>query len=381
MPFNGIFTKGVIPYIASLSGTLFGVEIEAEGKNIPRPDFEEGSEDPDDDEPMRNDEFREDLIPERWRPVKEHSLRGEGVEYVFRKPYTLEESLETIDELQQMFIKADSWLNGESTRTSTHIHVNMSDCRAGNIATFLATYLLLEEMLFSVLPPIRQKNLFCLRTRHAPATLLFWRQLFGLNPAGVDNTNLRYSALSVTSLFKYGSLEFRGGQGPSMDPGYWAFIKNLVRFFGNLRETAITNPMPVDFLEKLQARGPHSFYAEYFHPFFGAVAGVSEFRLFERGMVSAMTLVKDIQWNEEPAVLSMFDPSVDAVEAPTLSTLEQTWSEIDALIDSYEPLPTIAVPITPPAQAYWTWETASVSPPSPSYYESILASLPPEESN
>lgn len=316
MPFQGTLVRSVCPYISPVSGTVFGVEIEAEGRNIPRPDFSPHQEDYSDEESEYKcqEEFMPGLIPSGWMPEKEDSLRGEGCEYVFEGPMGLEDSIEALNRLREMFIKADSHLNRDSTRTSTHVHVNVSDFLAGNLGTFLTTYLLMEEMLFELLPPIRQRNLFCLRTRHAPATLLFWRKLFGGNPSAMDNTNLRYSALSVQSLFKYGTLEFRGGQGPSMDDDYWMFIKNMLRFFANIRETSISNPNPVAYLEEVASRGPYAFYAENFYPYFGAVPGVSEFRLFEKGMVSARTLVGDIDWEEPQSPLSAFDAAESSLE-------------------------------------------------------------------
>jgi hypothetical protein len=176
--------------LAKRTDGRFGVEIEVEGKNLP----------------INGKDADFDKV---WVTHKEGSIDAEGMEYVFRKPLLLEEVMPALDLLEKNYQQAQSVVN-ESWRAGVHVHYNVQDFTPLELMTFVTTYYLLEDYLLHWCGPDRVGNHFCLRVGDAEGGFLSllktcktkdWRNL--------NTDKIRYQALNLNALLKYGSVEFR----------------------------------------------------------------------------------------------------------------------------------------------------------------------------
>lgn len=165
-----------------------GVEVEIEGENLPR-------------------------APKQWVSTHDGSLRGEGREYVLRVPLSKEDAFKALDSLERAYERNET-ISYQSIRESVHIHINVQDMEILHLFNFITLYLTLEEILVSYCGPSREGNLFCLRASDAK---YLPRALKGLilskNFRGFADDNFRYASMNISSIPKFGSLEFRAMRG------------------------------------------------------------------------------------------------------------------------------------------------------------------------
>lgn len=170
----------------------FGVEVEVEGKNLCDP-------------------------TKGWLTTRDGSLRGayprEACEYIFNKPESLASSVRMIHQLNKNMEK-NSKLNF-SFRCSTHVHVNVQHLTYPQFLAFLYTSVLLENVLMNFCGTERINNRFCLRIQDAELYVDLLKNLFKSSAylGDIRENDLRYSAINIGSVNKYGSVEFRGMRG------------------------------------------------------------------------------------------------------------------------------------------------------------------------
>jgi hypothetical protein len=176
----------------SLKGDV-GIEIECEGKGFVQVDTEV------------------------WRSEDDGSLRGRypdsRVEYVLNKPIPITTVRAAVLELNELIKDAKP---NFSFRTSVHVHVNVLELTEEQLFSFIYTYLLLEEPLFYYCGNTRKCNRFCLRLQDTDSLAQYLYEIFskGIEKAFLYNENhVRYGAINIAALKKYGSLEFRGMRG------------------------------------------------------------------------------------------------------------------------------------------------------------------------
>lgn len=215
-----------------------GVEIECEGKNLPQHNF--GS----------------------WKAVPDGSLRN-GIEYVFKKPLPVKSVEKAMEEISATFKEYDT-LPDFSFRTSVHVHVNCLELEYNHLLNFIYTYLLLESVLMDFCGEARKCNRFCLRLEDAEGMIDVLREMFSYrdNPGNLrafwKEDTMRYAALNVEALPKYGSLEFRAMHG-TVDPEIIIAWTNILV---NIRKFATKFEEPKDIVDYLDANGPAVFLAE-----------------------------------------------------------------------------------------------------------------------
>ena len=164
-----------------------GVEIEVEADNLPHPS----------------------LVDYYWRTERDNSLRGNSAEYVLRKPETLRGVENALKLLEREFEKANTQVR-PTYRAGIHIHVNVQDLTPKQLITYIASYLMLEEVLVRYCDNSRLGNHFCLRMSDASYFMDVMTDVITRGDLAVFNTeDIRYASINVTSLFKYGSIEFR----------------------------------------------------------------------------------------------------------------------------------------------------------------------------
>jgi hypothetical protein len=193
---------------------LFGVEIECEGERLGV---------------VEND---------RWSSKADGSLRGmfpnSAIEWVFQKPMSLKDSILALNEL----VKAQKAVGAKplfSFRTSTHVHINMQDATEDQLCAMIYAYCIVEELLVNFCGPVRKANRFCLSINDGEGILDYFTHLFRVGVAGmrVNENDVRYAALNIASLYKFGSLEVRTMRG-TMDLDVlstWLISLNSLREF------------------------------------------------------------------------------------------------------------------------------------------------------
>lgn len=170
-----------------------GIEVEVEGKNL---------------NPIDSD---------FWKTEDDGSLRGlfpnERSEYVLKKPVKIRSVQGALEELIEH--QKDAKLNF-SFRCSVHVHINVGGLTHEQFLAYLYLVILLEAPLMTLCGEGRIGNRFCLRVLDAEGYVDDLRNAFRDGPlalARVAPAAVRYSAINIASVAKYGSLEFRGMRG------------------------------------------------------------------------------------------------------------------------------------------------------------------------
>lgn len=174
-----------------INDNLFGLEIEVEGSNLPNA-----------------------LPPAYWRVEKDSSLKtAEAWEYVTPKPFdlkTIRKALDVLDSAYQLHLSNVH----DSVRAGVHVHLNVQKWTIKQLMTYATSYYLLEDILLRFCGENREGNLFCLRTRDAEYVLFKLLDVLKTRNLKPLNTDIiRYASLNYLSLFKYGTVEFRGMRG------------------------------------------------------------------------------------------------------------------------------------------------------------------------
>lgn len=179
----------------NVSGDL-GIEIECEGKNLPLAD------------------------PLKWTQVHDGSLRGNFPnscsEYVLPTPLGFAKAMERVEYLIQAGQQNNTTWNF-SFRTSMHVHLNVLSMEEKALQALVYLYSLVEPVLHSYCGKERRHNRFCLRIQDAedtiqPMVYLVTKGVYDFSRTFAAD-NIRYAALNLASLAKYGSIEFRGMRG------------------------------------------------------------------------------------------------------------------------------------------------------------------------
>lgn len=194
-----------------------------------------------------------------WRGEDDGSLRGRypdtRAEYVLAQPIGIGKASEALKQLvdYQKQAKLDF-----SFRTSVHVHINVQPLTYEQLVNFVYLYMLLEEPLMNYCGKERKGNRFCLRLQDAEGILdaistLITKGIVGL--AQVNENNIRYSALNLAALKKYGSVEFRGMRG-TLDQGV---LNNWCQALFSLRKTAEGFKDPVEIYDLFQKKSGEGF--------------------------------------------------------------------------------------------------------------------------
>lgn len=189
----------ILPYRRKVEGLKFGIECEVEGQRLPG-------------------EVGPLFIVEA-----DGSLRNGGLEYVFAKPLDKGASLKALEHLFGQLVKNKSKVD-YSFRTSTHVHVNVSDIELKKVLNIIFLYTLVEDLFVNFCEEHRRGNRFALRFKEAERLYEVLRNLVTAVYSGsLDNmvdtlSNIqqnytKYAALNMYTLVKYGTLEFRSLEG------------------------------------------------------------------------------------------------------------------------------------------------------------------------
>jgi hypothetical protein len=194
-----------------------------------------------------------EVVTDGWKAVKDGSLRGEAKEYVFYQPLGLED---TVDEINKLYDLIDGKII-DSMRAGVHVHVNCQTLTLRQLFTVMAAYYCIENLLTEEAGEERQGNLFCLRLSDADyvntgiMSALSQRDI-KLDGGIFHNENLRYGAMNLVSLSKFGSLEFRALRTPLDRKKVIQWVDTLF----TLKTNAVKHfSDPVELLSSMSANG------------------------------------------------------------------------------------------------------------------------------
>lgn len=211
-----------------------GIEIEVEGKRLPRPEH----------------------LSSAWTYHQDGSLRGEeNAEYVLGVPLKFDEVDGAIKDLWAIFKERKSVLD-DSIRTSVHVHVNVQQFHLNRLAAFTGLYFCVEEILTQWCGDRRVGNLFCLRAKDAPAIITQLRKFIMSDMNEQIRDNFHYAGLNANAVHKFGSLEFRTLRGVT-DP---TIILTWVGILRRLYELSAEFPDPRAVCDMLSSAGPFAFF-------------------------------------------------------------------------------------------------------------------------
>lgn len=217
---------------------LLGLEIETEGENLPIFDSV------------------------YWKIEADGSLRNGGKEYVLKKPMELSSVVKAIAELNKKADEAGTKFNF-SFRTSTHVHLNVQHNTYLELLNIIYTYYLLEAPLINYCGESRKRNRFCLAVEDAEGCVTYIEKLFKGDEteiAQIPPDKIRYSALNLEAIMKYGSIEFRSMRG-TVDQKE---IKTWIEFILAIREYGMSAKSPLDIYDSFLKLGAEEFAKKVF---------------------------------------------------------------------------------------------------------------------
>lgn len=219
-----------------------GFELEVEGRNLPH-----------------------DVRDIGFRREHDGSLRGEeNAEYVFDGPVELKEAVHRITSIYRTMRMNEAVID-ESVRAGIHVHVNMQNEDYKTLFNLIVLYYAFENMLTKMCGDGREGNLFCLRAGDAKAIVAaISNAISSADMQALRTDDLRYAALNVTSLFKYGSVEFRAMR---TTPKVMEVVR-WVKLVHQLREAARTFNNPTEVVEHISVNEIEGFTQRVFGQMF-----------------------------------------------------------------------------------------------------------------
>ena len=229
-------------YWANRYNEHIGIEIETEFTTIP------------------NIETRE--LPLGWRRKSDGSLRNAGLEFYLRCPINYVSVPEMVIKLGT-HLQEQGFVLAKTDRAGVHIHLNCQNKEMEEIKNIIFIYSVVEELLLEYCGDNRVGNVFCLRQQDAAS---IFQRLFTLFETddfiAISGTTIRYSALNLSAILKFGTLEFRSLETPDSFEK-WRQIGDWVSIIKRI-EDAGRQYSPRAVVEMLPRLGPRQWLKEIF---------------------------------------------------------------------------------------------------------------------
>lgn len=219
---------------------LFGIEVELEGRRVIT---------------------ARESITSCWAVHQDGSLRvnkadAQACEYVFRKPLNMEGTLSALRSLFDFLRHTPGVEVFDSYRTSIHVHINFLNDTIRTIVNFLTLAIIFDELFVSQNGETRIGNNFCLRSKDAEG------QVTGIIDSVTKHNSIlhlaqnnRYSSVNMSSLLKFGTVEFRSLECTTD----FARVTHWVKTLQTLKNAAKQYENPREIISKFSRRGPLGF--------------------------------------------------------------------------------------------------------------------------
>lgn len=162
-----------------------------------------------------------------WSLTEDGSLRDNGYEFV-SVPLKDDQVLCAIEELTKIYKN-----NPKSTfshRCSIHVHMDVTKLTVGQLRTLIATYICVEDLMFSLVSPSRQGNSYCYPLSDTACT---WEDF----QPGEISEKYKYCALNPHHLRDFGTLEFRHHGGTKQKVELINWIETILHFYRYVEQT------------------------------------------------------------------------------------------------------------------------------------------------
>jgi hypothetical protein len=241
---------------------LVGLEIEVEGRHLP-----------------------DDVVG--FRKMGDGSLRGESAEFVFKGPTSRIGTGRRVNKLFNAYKERGTRLDN-SYRCSSHVHLNVQEFTMTQVVNLFVLYAIFEEYLVKYCGEEREGNLFCLRIRDAEYTTALLRKAIETSNYGLlDTEEIRYGAVNLSALGKYGSVEFRSMRGVDSPEEILTWIDLLL----SLHKAAQEYASPKDILKEFSISGPRKFASGIFGELLNSLPFENN---WEEIVFSNMRMIQDV---------------------------------------------------------------------------------------
>ncbi len=168
------------------------------------------------------------------------SLRNNGVEFI-TKPLSFEDSLKTFEILHKGLTLGPQPF---SSRTSIHVHVNMTNMSMAQLKHFLLLYALLEPVFFEVAGETRKHNIHCV-----PLNFTILPSIYNKPIQDIVKAWSKYSAFNLMPVRTQGTVEFRHLYGTADAQVYQKWLTLIKELWDFVYDT------PPDVLQEMLLKG------------------------------------------------------------------------------------------------------------------------------
>lgn len=237
-----------------------------------------------------------------WTCHEDGSLRnstggenGQPLEYVLQKPLDRPDVSKALSYLCSKLKAHGSVVDELSPRTSVHVHINCQQLTMKQIVQFVCLYLIFEDALVRWSGPDRIGNLFCLRAKDAEYfTDILEEAVRTENYNQLFDENFRYMSCNMTSLGKFGSLEFRSLRG-TVDQ---EIIEKWVDILLELQKIALSYGSPAELADDIRRQGVFQFYRSLKNSVLPPLVGQFSCREeFEMSLKQGYKLMRDVAYS------------------------------------------------------------------------------------
>lgn len=176
--------------------------------------------------------------PAIWVSKEDGSLRNYGIEYVSYP--TPSKKCPSIFSYLHKKLKENN-IPSFSVRTSTHIHIDVTDMSIPQIQSFLLLYLCFEDVLFNIVGEERRENIFCVPlvdTEYVEKVrAIFLSSLSNINFNKLLLSWDKYTGINLKPISSFGTIEFRHLKGTD-DP---LLFKHWLSVILKLKKKAMEN--------------------------------------------------------------------------------------------------------------------------------------------
>lgn len=235
-----------------------------------------------------------------WSVHDDGSLRGVSTaEYVLRKPLNKDDLKNALEVLGKK-LNDPVYKAYESIYAGTHVHLNCQNYTMKEVAKIITIYYCVEKLLLTYSGKYREGNHFCLGAEDANFIVDFISNNFSKRDWGsLTMSRFKYAALNLSSLSKFGSLEFRSFKStPNMKEVYdWCMILN------NMKEAALKFDSPRDIVLSISMNGVDKFISDTFKEYSDIFLKYENlFNMVYDGIRNAQDIAYGVDWDikEQP---------------------------------------------------------------------------------
>lgn len=226
-----------------------------------------------------------------WNRVSEGSVNG--FELVLNRPTAGEDLFCAIDELRSLRIEDPSRVF--TPRTSVHIHIDIRDLTFPQLINFITLATMFEPVLYNYVAEHRKHNHFCwqlgecqelIKRIHNVMSYANTPTLRSALNHEFSSGSTKYAGINLSSIPRYGSLEFRMHEGTAEAPALIRWINILMAIKNYAKHPERT---PSNILETKQDEGIEAI----FDTVLGGYKGVLEYQGVEDDILKGIRVAQD----------------------------------------------------------------------------------------